>query len=218
MSIRAWVIGQLHKRSRVVEAVGEHGVKVVRLGRPDAVAYCVEPDSVNPFTVDALDDAVKELPQTGMVIVTRRGVDPEVYDRARKLEVCVDTFGGFDRAIGEFDDISKYVHSEEIYIRKRMAATRVVTSVTRRGHRAWELTRINKLRPLTIVTHDRYELTDDGFTEILNLYPKLDLDALVITNPSAQGFGDRVAKSARHAGVPLYTLNDFIDEIRMPWS
>jgi hypothetical protein len=111
-----------------------------------------------------------------------------VYDRARELDVCVDTFGGFDRAIGEFDDISKYVHPEEIYIRKRMAATRVVTSVTRRGHRAWELTCINKLRPLTIVTHDRYELTDDGFTEILNLYPKLDLDALVITNPSAQGF------------------------------
>lgn len=218
MSIRAWVMEQLRKDSQVVEAAGEHGVKVLRPRRPDAVAYCVELDSANPFTVGALQDAVDELPQAGMVIVTRRVVDPEVYDRARELEVCVDTFGGFGRAVSGFDDISQYVHPEEMYIRSRMAATRAVTSVIRRGHRAWELGRINGLRPLMIVTHDRYELTDDGFTEILNHYPKLDLDALVITNPSAQGFGDRVVKSAQQAGVPLYTLDDFIGEIRKPWT
>ncbi len=171
MSIRAWVMEQLRKdsqvvkASRMVEAVGEHGVKVLRPGRPDAVAYCVEPDSVNPFTVDALQDAVDELPEAGMVIVTRRVVDPEVYDRVRELDVGVDTFGGFVRAVEGFDDISHYVAPEEKYIRGRMAATKAVTSVTRRGHRAWELERINGLRPLMIVTHDRYELTDDGFTE-----------------------------------------------------
>lgn len=99
MSVRAWVMEQLRKDSQVVEAVGEHGVKVLRPGRPDAVAYCVELDSVNPFTVGALQDAVDELPQAGMVIMTRRVVDPEVYDRARELEVCVDTFGGFTRAL-----------------------------------------------------------------------------------------------------------------------
>jgi hypothetical protein len=86
------------------------------------------------------------------------------------------------------------------------------------SHGGRELERINGVRPLIIVTHDRYELTDDGFTEILNQYPKLDLGALVITNPNAQGFGDRVAKSAQHAGLPLCTLNDFIDEIRKPWT
>lgn len=218
MSIRAWAMEQLREDSRMVEAVGEHGVKVLRPGRPDAVAYCVEPDSVNPFTVDALQDVVDELPQAGMVIVTRRVVDPEVYDRAHELDVGVDTFGGFVRAVGGFDDISQYVHPEEEYIRGRMAATRAVTSVTRRGHRAWELERVNGLRPLMIVTHDRYELTDDGFTEILNQYPKLDLDALVITNSSAQGFGDRVVKSAQQAGIPLYTLDDFIGEVRKPWT
>lgn len=218
MSIRAWVVVQLRKGSRAVEAVGEHGVRVLRAGRAVAVAYCVEADTVNPFTADALQDAVDELPQAGMVIVTRRVVDPEVYDRARELGVCVDTFGGFERALREFDDISKYAHPEEIYIRKRITANRAVTSVIRWGHRAWELQRIKGLRPLIIVTHDRYELTDDGFSEILSQYPKLDLDALVITNPSAQGFGDRVVKSAQQAGVPLYTLNDFIDEIRKPWT
>ncbi|MGH3564692.1 MAG: hypothetical protein ACRDRH_01385 [Pseudonocardia sp.] len=219
MSIRTWVVEQLRKDSRAVGAIGEHGVQVLRAGRPDAVAYCVEPDTVNPFTAEALQDAVDELPQVGMVIVTRRVVDPEVYERARKLEVCVDTLGGFTRALMGFDDISQYIHPEESYVRRRMAATKAVMSVTRRGHRAWELGRINGLRPLTIVTHDRYELTDDGFrTEILSQYSNLDLDALVITNSSAQGFGDRVVKSAQQAGVPLYTLNDFIDEIRKPWT
>jgi hypothetical protein len=218
MSIRNWVMVKLREDSRVVKAVGEHGVKVLRQSQPDAVAYCVEPNSVNPFTVDALQDAIDELPQVGMVIVTRRVVDPDVYDRARELEVCVDSFDGFTRALGEFDDISQYVHPHERYIQRRMAITRAVTSMTRRGYFAWELKRINGLRPLTIATHHRYELTDDGFIEILNQYPTLDLDALVITNPVAQGFGDRVIKSAQQAGVPLYTLNDFIDKIRKPWT
>jgi hypothetical protein len=225
MTIRKWVLNQLnenirglYRRGVRVEAVGEHGVKVLRQGRPDAVGYCVEPDSVDPFTVQALEDAMNELPQTGMVIVTRRIVDPDVYQRAPVLGVCVDTFGGFIRAMDDFDDISEYVHPEESYFRRRLSFTRAVTSLTRRGHRAWELQRINQLRPLTVVTHDRYELTDDGFAEILNQYPKLDLDALVITNSAAQGFGDRVVQSSQRAGVPLYTLNEFIAKIRDPWT
>jgi hypothetical protein len=151
-----------------------------------------------------------------MMIVTRRVVDPEVYDRACELAVCVDTFGGFGRAVR--GSMTSPGTSTQKRSTSGMAATRAVTSVTRRGHRAWELERIKGPRPLMIVTHDRYELTDDGFTEIPNQYPKLDLDALVITNSSAQGFGDRVMRSAQQAGVPLYTLNDFIGEIRKPWT
>jgi hypothetical protein len=130
----------------------------------------------------------------------------------------VDTFGGFIRALAEFDDISQYVHPEETYIRRRFAATRVVTSMTRWGHRVWQLERTGPLRPLVIASHDRYELTDDGFADIVDQYPKIELDALVITNPAAQGFGGRVIKSAEQARVPLYTLKEFIDEIRKPWT
>jgi hypothetical protein len=218
MSIRDWVVVQLRKDARVVETVGEHGVKVLRPGRADAVGYCVEPDSVNSFTADALQDAVNELPDAGMVIVTRRLVDPDVYERARELKVCVDTFGGFTRALDDLNDIAEYVHREEEYIRRRLLATRAVTSMIRRGHRAWELHRINGLRPLMIVTHERYEMTDYEFTAILNQYPKLDLDAFVITNPSARGVGDRVVASAEQAGIPLYLLDDFLTEIRKPWT
>jgi hypothetical protein len=152
------------------------------------------------------------------VIVTRRVIDPEVYDRALELGVCADTFGGFSRAAKDLDHVEDYVHREQTYIEKRLTATRAVTSMARRGHRAWVVYRISELRPLTIATHEPYELTDDQLTEILNQYPKLSLDALVITNPAAQGFGARVARSAQHAGVPLFTLNDFIADIRKPWT
>lgn len=218
MSIRDWVVSQLRKDAREVEAVGEHGVKVLRMGRPDAIGYCVERDSVNPFTVQALQHAVTELPDAGMVIVTRRVVDPDVYDQARELKVCVDTFGGFSRALDDLDDISEYVHREEEYIRRRLMATRAVTSMIRRGHRAWELQRVNGLRPLTIVTHDRYEMTEYEFTAVLNQHPKLDLDAFVITNPNAHGIGNRAVVSAQQAGIPLYLLDEFIAEIRKPWT
>lgn len=225
MTIRSWVLEQLHKYIRdnsrtgvTVEPLGDHGVKARRPGRPDAVGYCVEPDRVNPFTVRMLEDATNELPQAGMIIVTRRPIAPDVHQRAIELGVCIDTFGGFARAIGQFDDVSQYVHPEETYFRKRMAFTRAVISIVRRGHRAWELHRINQLRPLTVVTHERYELTDDEFAGILEKYPQLDLDALVITNPSAQGFGDRVVKSSQQANVPLYTLNEFASRIREPWN
>lgn len=216
MSIRSWVVKQLKESGRTVQAVGDCGVRVARDGWPDATGYCVEPDSM-PFTVPMLEEALGNLPEVDMVIVTRRPVDPDVHSRALERGVCVDTFGGFNRAIIFFEDLSDYVHPEESYLRKRMFSTRVVLSVTRRGHRAWELRRKNGLRPLTIVTHDRYELTDEGFSGILDEYPSLDIDALVITNPSAQGFGKRVVTSAREANVPLYRLDDFASKIRDTW-
>ncbi|MGC5034556.1 hypothetical protein ACPXCS_03915 [Streptomyces sp. DT190] len=211
------MIKQLKDSGETVQAVGECGVRVARIGRLDATGYCVEPDSL-PFTVAMLEEALGDLPEAGMVIVTRRPVEPDVHSRALELGVCVDTFGGFNRAITFFDDISDYVHPEEAYFRKRMVSTRAVVAVSRRGHRAWELQRINGLRSLIVVTHDRYELTDEGFSGILDQYPSLEIDALVITNPSAQGFGKRVVTSAREANVPLYKLDDFASRIRDRWT
>lgn len=212
------MIGQLRNGSRTVAPIGRHGVRVLRPGRPDAVGYCVVPDPENPFAADDLDDAIGEVPDVGMVIVTRRLVDPDVYDRARAHSVCVDTFGGFVSALSGCEDVATYIHREEIYLRDRLAATRAVTATIKCGHRAWRIARTGGLRPLVIAAHDRYELTDDGFGDVLRQYPKLALDALVVTNPNAQGFGDRVVRSAGRAGVPLFTLNDFLDAIREPWT
>ncbi len=224
MSIRNWVFEQLRKEYQMshktwsIEEIGNHGVRVLRPKQTDAIAYCAEPDRVYPFTAADLNDALTEIPLTGMVVVTRRVVDPEVYNQARETKVCVDTFGGLTRALANFEDISNYVHPEETYLRKRLAATRVVTSVTRKGHRAWALERKGDLRTITIVSHDRYELTDEGFTEVLNQYPDIHVDALVVTNPSAQGFGKRVTRTAAQAEIPLRTLDDFLNEIREPWE
>lgn len=217
MSVRSWIIKQLAESGETVRTVGDCGLVVTRVGRSEATGYVVEPDRL-PFTVSMLELAIEDLPEVGMVIVTRRPVEPDVHSRALELGVCVDTFGGFNRAITFLDDISDYVHPEEVYFRKRMSYTRVVSSVTRRGHRAWELSRTNGLRALTVVTHDRYELTDEGFSGILDEYPNVDIDALVITNPSAQGFGKRVVTSARAVNVPLCTLGDFASKIRDRWT
>ncbi|SES43476.1 hypothetical protein [Lentzea albida] len=218
MSIRDWMIGKLREDSKQVEPLGDHGLLVRRPARPDAVAYCVEPDSQTPFTAAALRAAIGEQPGTRMVIVTRRLVDPDVYEEARRLDVAVETFGGFRRAVDDCDDISRYTHRDEDYLHRRLYATRAVKELRRCGHRAWQIIRHDPLAPLTIVIHDRYELTDDDFGRVLADYPKLDLDAFVITNPSAQGFGTRVVNSARRAGVPICTLEDFLHKIREPWT
>ncbi|CAM3927318.1 hypothetical protein KIPE111705_31870 [Kibdelosporangium persicum] len=230
MGIQRWIVEQLHKRFNfdqvdfgtktpyAVKTIGDYGVEITRPGKSPAVAYCVEPDNFNSFTVQMFQDAIDTLPQTGMLIVTRRAIDPDVLDYARHVDVCVETFGGFVNAIYSLDDISQYVDPEEVYVRRRLRGTRAVTSIARRGLRALELQRIKNLRPLMIVFNNRYELTDDEFAEMLNRYPKLIIDALVITNPNTQGFGDRVVQTARHANVRLYTFNEFIAMIRNPWT
>jgi len=151
-----------------------------------------------------------------MIIVMRRLIDPEVFEYAMALGVRVDTFGGFMGALEKCDDISQYVHREESYFRKRVLVTNVISSIARQGHTAWRLERIGDLSTLTVATHDRYELTDDGFAGVLERYPSLKLDALVITNPIARGFGNRVVKTARLADVRLYTMNDFVEVLGYP--
>ncbi|MFG1606050.1 hypothetical protein [Actinoplanes sp. NPDC049265] len=201
-----------------VEIIGSQGVLVRRPGKSDAVGYCAEPSARNDFDIEELESAVKNIPRLGMIIITRRAVAPDVYDRASELGVCVDTFGGFVRAIASFDDVSQYVHPDESYVRKRLLSTRIVSRLNRRGHRAWEIERQKGLRSLTIVTHERYELTDDDFTTLLNQHLKIDIDALVITNTNARGFGERVTRNARQVGIPIFTLDQFIGEIRAPWT
>ncbi|WP_149444930.1 hypothetical protein [Mycolicibacterium sp. P9-22] len=225
MTIRDWIIKQLRDQFKSginsgvkVNQIDTNGIKVERPGRPDAVAFCVEQDSGRSFSVHDLEEALRELPQAGMVIITRRSIAPGVHSRSDELGVSIDTFGGFARALGQFDDISQYVHPEETYVRKRLRSTGVVTSIERIGHRAWLLSRTQGLRQLIIVTVDKYELTDDEFSKALDEYPDLTLDALVVTNPSAQGFGDRVINSSKQVGIPIFKIDDFLYKMREPWT
>lgn len=217
MTVRDWVINEFRNDGRVIEPIGDHGVVVPRAGQSDAVAYCCEYSTV---TASVVAQALWELPESQMVMVflTRQLVDPDAYDLARERGVCLDTFGGFTTAVEDLDDISRYQHREERYLRRRMASTRAITAVIRQGHRAWLLERAHGLRPLTIITDDHYELTDLEFTRAMDQYPKIAPDAFVATNPSTGGFGDRVAASARNAGIELHTLASFLDAVRQPWT
>ncbi|WP_216215715.1 hypothetical protein [Amycolatopsis aidingensis] len=220
MTVRDWVISEFRKDGRVIEPVGEHGVVASRTGRPDAVAYCCETTTITTVTAQVVSQALYEVPDTKMIIVflSRQLVDPDAYDHARERGVCLDTFGGFITAVDDYDDISRYRHREEKYLRRRLAATRAVTTVLRKGHRAWRLERVDGLRPLTIITDDKYETTDHEVTTALNRYPKLTPDAFVNTNPSTRGFSGRVVATTRNAGIRLLTLPDFLDAIRHPWT
>jgi hypothetical protein len=229
MTARDWVIAQLQKDSdfiwdrgniRRIEPVGDHGLIVTRAGRPAAVAFCCEPSSTPTVTASVVAQALNDLRGARMVVVflSRQLVDPEAYDLARQRGITIETFGGLTSAIMDWDDIAEYQHREEEYLRRRLTRASGVTSVIRKGHRAWLLERPTGLRPLTIITNDVYEVTDLGFTAAINQYPRLNPDAFVATNPSTSGFGGRVTESAQRAGIALLTLNGFLGTIRQPWT
>lgn len=217
MNIRDWAVNALRKDSFAARTASEHGVCVTRDGRPDAIAFCAPPGEA-PFNVEDLHHALDEVPGAGMIVITRRTVDPAVYQRAKDLHVSIDTFGAYRRAVEDYDDIALYEHPEVRYFERRVYATQVVSSMVRLGHRAWCIERLNSLPRLTIATHEAYELTNAAFADTLNRYPTLKLDAVIATNPNTQGFGGSVAASAGHAGVRILTVNDFLSRIRVPWT
>ena len=220
MTVRDWVISEFRNDGRVIAPVGEHGVVVSRAGRPDAVAYCCDYATTTTVSAQTVTHALHELPDTKMIIVflSRQLVDPDAYDLALDCGVCLDTFGGFTTAVRDYDDISRFQHREEKYLRRRIGATGAVTAVLRKGHRAWRLERVNGLRPLTIITDDKYETTDHEVVRALDRYPKLTPDAFVNTNPSTSGFSGRVVTTTRNAGLRLLTLADFLSVLRDPWT
>lgn len=217
MSIRDWALDMLKKDSFVANPISDHGVCVTRNGRSSAIAFCA-PSSNTPFTLEDLGHALAELPEAGMIVITRRTVDPTVFRCAKELHVSIDTFGAFRRALEDCDDIALYEHPEVQYFERRVYATQAVSSLVRLGHRAWEIGRLNPLRSLTIATHEAYELTNAGLADVLSQYPTLKLDAVVATNPNTQGFGGLVSASAGNAEVKICTMNDFLSAVRTPWK
>lgn len=220
MTARDWAVSRLHDASQPAAALGTNGIYVPRQGRPDALGYCAEPNIMDPFTTDHFTQALTDIPDARMIIVfpRRHVITTEVYELARKHQICIDTFGAFHSAVIALDDISDYEHEDTRYIRRRLFATRTVTAIKRIGHRAWQIERTQPLRPLTIATHDRYEMTDEEFVGVICQYPALELDALVITNPNTRGFSTRVLASAAKAELPIYTFSDFLDRMRESWA
>lgn len=217
MTIQTWCLKKLNEGGQFsASASGCHGIVVKRPREPSVVAYCLD-SSDEPFTSDDLDAALDELPDIQALVVVNRPLDAGVFENARTRELLVATFGHFERALAQ-TDITEFVHPEEQYLRKRLGQRREVTRVTRIGMRAWRIDRRKGLRPLTIVTHDRYEFTDDEMWQLVAQGPGLKVDAFVVTNPNSGGFGSRVVRSAANVGVALCTTNEFLDRLGEPWT
>lgn len=217
MSIQTWCIQKLnHDRPATASAIGDHGILVRRPRFDDVVAYC--PDSGRlPFTVSDLDQALKEVPETHAFVVVSRPVGVGVFELAASERLLVASFGHFQRAL-DIRDVSSFMHPEEEYLRGRLTRRPSVTRVTRVGMRAWTIERNGGRRPLTIVTHDRYEFTDDEMWQLVENHPGLEVDAFVVTNPSSGGFGSRVSTNARNLGITICNLDEFLGQLENPWN
>jgi hypothetical protein len=216
MSIQTWCMKKLNTGTLTATAIGRHGVRVERPGKPDVVAYCPDSGSA-PFTHDDLDAALEEVEGVQALVVVRRPLEAGVFHEAGSRGLLVATFGHFEQALGK-RDVSTFVHSEETYLHERLDPRPQVLRVTRIGIRAWRIDRTGDLRTLQIVTHDRYEFTDDEMWELVAQNPGLNTDAFVITNPNSEGFGNRVATSAEGLGIVICTMNEFLARLGQRWT
>jgi hypothetical protein len=153
-----------------------------------------------------------------IVFLSSQEIHPDTYEFVREHRLAIGTLGDLHGALHACNDIGTYQHGEEKYVRSRMGNSPSVTRVLRKGHSAWMLERSGGLRSLTIITNDSYEVTDLEFTNALNQYPTLDLDAVVATSPNLRGFSNRVSETARDAGVKLLAINNFVRMLHQPWT
>lgn len=217
MSIQSWCIRKLTAGgSYSATGFGTHGLHVKRPGLDDVVAYCPDSSDV-PFTESDLEAAFAEVPEAQALVLVNRPLDAGVFEVAVAEGLLVASFGHFERALGHAD-VTGFVHPEEVYLRRRLTQRSQVAGVSRIGMRAWRVDRTGRLRPLTIITHDRYEFTDDEMWQLIGAHPGVEPDAFVVTNPNTRGFGNRVATSAAGLGVVICTTNEFVARLGKTWN
>lgn len=217
MTMRNWAFGKLRESGFDVTARRVDSIEVARDRMPSVTATFVEPGR-DLFRVEDLLTILDRPLSPDAVVITRRAVEYGVVEAAAERGVLLESFGGLVRALQEEADLTDYQHRDERYLRQRIGRHYAVTDVTRIGLKAWRVTRGRLLEPLNIVTHDRYEFTDDELLGLLDDYRDYGIDAFVVTNPNAQGFGSRVIRTAQGAGVVLCILDEFIDRLAESWT
>lgn len=221
---RSWIIQRLKEEFEewraeadfMIGLIGTQGLRVVRHGRPDAVIYCAGIDQSEIFTVGDLDRAHSEFPYVQFVVVVPQRVEHAVYERAESLGICVDGFMQLTSAIRYDDDVSRHQSGEQAYFLSRLRAHKSISSVRRRGFKAYEIERPN-LPALTIVTIDRYELTADDVYSVLEDYSDMDIDVVTIVNPNARGLSKESSRAGAQAGVSVLLLRDLLDFLSRQW-
>jgi hypothetical protein len=161
--------------------------------------------------------ALSGSPTPRYIVVVPTRIAHGAYARAEERGICVGGFGDLLDAHRNDGDLAKHMDIQQQYERRRLTRNAAVRSVKRKGRRAYEIMR-KKLRPLTIVTTDDYELTADQVYTLLESYESIPLDVIVVTNPNCRGLSTDSQEAAADAGVGLELLRDFLQKLATNWS
>src|SRR5690606_4503469 len=147
----------------------------------------------------------EQVPDTRFVVVVPTRITHATYERAEERGICVTGFGELVNALQNDVDVAHHIDSQEQYERRRLLYNKAVKSLKRKGYHGYEIQRTEH-RPLTIVTTNDYEFTVDRLYSILESYEGVDLDLVVVTNPSCRGFSTESQQAAAQVGIPLVRL------------
>lgn len=215
-SVRGWVIRRLAEDGFKAVFEGADGIHVTRGSMPAVHVGCVEPGPASFSLVD-LQDALESRPRPEFLVVIKREVDNAVYESAERAAVPVSGLAELKAALHLDWDVREHLDKEESYLRSRLRRVSSVEGVRRRGYRAYTVDRVDR-PPVTFVGVSEYEFTADEVHNILDRYQDVQLDALVSTNPNCRGFSRASREACREARIPLFTLNDFLQELESAWT
>lgn len=216
-SIRNWVVGRLQK-NYAISLVGDSGLRIERPNKPEAFVFCVEPNSRDSFTLEDFEQVMKAMTELDFVVIIRRQVAHEVYERASDIGLCVDTFGELERALADELHIAGHIDKDQKYFRRRVQFNPAVKHIRRRGARAFEISRRDGMAPVVVVTNPDYELTSDGVYQILESYPEFKVHAVVSTNPYVSGLSPDALRTGRQTDTRVLILSDFLDQLSDAWD
>lgn len=216
MTIQSWVADKLSEDGLGVDLFGRHGLKITSgLRGVPIVAFVPEP-GMRPFDVQDLEEALAEYGNLEAIVMIRRSVGPGVIEAASAQHVLIGPLGHIQRAIESGVAVAQFRHPDDVYLSSRLNRHPSVMAVTQVGINAWRIDRAQSLDSLTIVRHDRYEFPVDELHTLLGAHPGIELDAIVVTNPNASGFSQRVIGAATEVGLPIFLLDEFLQRLSLP--
>lgn len=218
MTIRDWVQDKLARDGLDVAPVGVDGLAVSTRSRLHPAVVVVPTPGPDVFGAPQLDAVARDYPTVDAVLLIRRPADEAVFAVAFERGIQIDTFRNVTRALEGHDEMSRYQHPDERYLRSRIGQLPAVREIHRIGLSAWAIERSDGQASLKIITHDRYEFPASELREVLDQHPTIRPDAVVITNPNTNGLSTLVVETAEQQGVRLFLLRDFIDDLRRATS
>lgn len=226
MTLRDWIGAKLQqdeygRPTGVVDVTveGPRSLKATREELPPAYIYCADGRGTEPFTPGELDAALEEMPQVQFVVVTRRReIANSAFAYADARGVAIGGLSTLQIALRSHTDVGTYKSRNHTYVQGRFNAHRKIENWRRVGYDAYEIERPGDLRTLVIITLNPYEVTQEEAYRLINAHPEVQVDALVNTNPSCNGFSPNTLEAVSHTGVEIMTLSDFLYSLGQPWE